>query len=80
MKKGIIISIGLIVLGSIFECLHFASDHDFLEIKLWLLGVICITLGVLGLIWNIIIPLLENRAKKIGKVKKEYRIKNNNPQ
>ena len=71
MKKGTIISIGLIILGFIFECLHFGTDIRFFEFKFWLLGIITMTLGMLGILWFTVVPLLENRAKTLGKFKKE---------
>lgn len=70
MKKGIAISIGLIVLGVVFECLHFATEIRFFEIKFWLLGIISMTLGVLGGLWYVMVPVLENRAKELGRFKK----------
>ena len=71
MKKEIIISIGLISLGLVFECLHFGTDIRFFEIKFWLLGIISMGLGVLGIIWFTVVPLLEKRAKTLGQFKKE---------
>ena len=50
MNKGLIISIGLIILGFIFECIYLASDNLFIDLKAWLLGVICIIAGMLG-VW-----------------------------
>ena len=78
MKKGIVVSIVLIGLGLVFECLHFATNIEFLEIKFWLLGVISIAIGILGILWYTIIPLLENRAKKLGTFKKKQFKKNKN--
>ena len=73
MKKGIISSISLILLGLFFECLHFTTNLEFFQIKFWALGLITMTLGVLGLIWFTIVPLLEKRASTIGRFKgKEY--------
>lgn len=77
MKKGIAISTGLIALGFIFECLHFATNIEFFEIKFWVLGIICIALGIFVLLWNTIVPLLENRAEKLGRFKGQQWRKNN---
>ncbi len=71
MKKGIVISIVLLFLGFIFECLHFATDIKVLEFKSWMLGVICFVLGALGLLWYAVVPILEIRAEKLGKFKKK---------
>jgi len=71
MKKGIVIAVGLIVLGLIFECLHFATNMELLGFKFWVLGIASIFLGILGLLWYMVVPLLENRAAKLGKFKKK---------
>ncbi len=73
-----IISIGLIVLGLIFECLHYLTDIRFFKIKLSILGVVCITLGVIGFLWYSMIPILEKRAKVLGTFKKERIKKSSN--
>lgn len=78
MKKGIVISIALIGLGFIFECIHFATNIEFFEIKFWALGVISTALGIFGILWYTLIPLLENRAEKLGKFKKKQILKNKN--
>lgn len=77
MKKGLVISISLIVVGFIFECLHFGTSIRLLEIKFWLIGLIAMVLGVLGILWYAIVPLLENRANLLGKFKKAQRNKSN---
>ena len=71
MKKATIISIGLILLGFVFECLFLGTDQMFFVIKFWLLGVISIIAGVIGLIWFTILPLLETRAKTLGNFKRK---------
>ena len=71
MKRATLISIGLIVLGFIFECLHFTTDALFFTVKFWLLGMIAIIAGVLGLIMFTIIPALNRRAETLGNFKKE---------
>ena len=71
MKKGTAISIGLIVLGFIFECLYLNTDVQFFIIKFWLLGIICIISGFLGLWLSTFAPLLDERAKKLGDYKKK---------
>ena len=48
-KKGTIISISLIVLGLVLECLYLGSDKIFFAAKFWLIGLICFVAGVLGL-------------------------------
>jgi len=71
MKKGTIISIGLLVLGFVFECLYMGTDKTFFVIKFWLLGVFCMIAGALGLVWFTLIPLAEKRAETMGKAKKK---------
>ncbi len=61
MKKEGIISIGLLILGFIFEYLYLGTDKMFLSIKFWMLGLVCIIVGTLGLILYVIIPLLGDR-------------------
>jgi len=70
MKKGIVVSIGLIILGFVFEYIYFATDITIFEFKSWLLGVICMTLGMLGILYYAIVPFLEKRAERLGKHKK----------
>lgn len=50
MKKSTAISIGLIIIGFILECLYLNSSNIFFKAKLWLVGVICIIAGILGLV------------------------------
>lgn len=78
MKKGIIVSIALIGLGFVIEWLHFAADIEFLEINFWVLGIISIALGIIGILWYTIVPLLEDRAKKLGTFKKKQFNKSKN--
>lgn len=68
--KETIISAGLIVLGFIFECLFFNTDIMILNVKFWILGVICITVGILGLWKYLLMPILELKAKNNNQVKK----------
>ena len=70
MKKRILVSIGLIVLGLIFECLHFLTDIRFFEIKFSILGIVSMVLGVVGILWYFMVPVLEKRAEVLGKFKK----------
>jgi len=67
MSKELVISIILIMLGFIFECLHFTTDLTLFEIKFWILGIGCIILGSLGLVWYGLIPFLGKGAEKLGK-------------
>ncbi len=70
MKKGVILSTGLIVLGLILECLHLTTTIKLFEIKLWIIGMVCIVAGVLGLLWFTVVPVAENRADQLGNFKK----------
>jgi hypothetical protein len=76
MKRGLKISIVLLVIGLILEGLHFTTSIRFFEIKLWLIGGISLLLGIAGVSWYGIIPLLEKRARTLGKFKKENLRKN----
>lgn len=71
MNKKAFISIQLIILGFVLEFVHFWTDLEFFKVKFWVLGVVSMLLGVLGLIWFGVIPLLEKRAKTLGKFKKK---------
>lgn len=70
MKKRTLISIDLIVLGFILECLHFLTEIRFFEIEFSTLGLVSIVLGVVGILWYSIVPVLEKRAETLGKFKK----------
>lgn len=70
MKKETKISIGLLILGFIFELLYFSTDITLFNIKFWILGTICIVAGALGLIIFGILPLLNRRASMVASEKK----------
>ena len=73
MKKGTVISIFLFVLGLVFEGVHLLTDLRFFQFKFWILGVVFMIIGFLGIIWFGIVPLMENRARTLGKFKNEKR-------
>lgn len=75
MKKSTVISIGLIVLGFVFECLYLGSDTLLFKSKFWLLGFISILVGFIGLFLSTAVPLLDYRAKKTGEIKKKSIVK-----
>ena len=72
MKKTTSISIGLILLGFIFEFLYLGTDKMFFMIKFWVLGVICIIAGSLGLLVFTILPISGHRAKTSRKFKGKF--------
>ncbi len=69
MKKGLIISIILMVLGFIFECLYLLTDIRLFQVKLWVLGIVLLILGFLGILWYGVVPIMEDRADKLGRFK-----------
>ncbi len=71
MKKSTVISIGLIALGFVFECLYLGSNELLFKSKFWLLGILCILAGAIGLVLFTVIPLLDYRAGKVGKEKRK---------
>lgn len=76
MKKGISISIILIALGFIFECIHLATNFELLGINFLMLGAVFIILGILRIVRSLIIPALNKRAETLGEFKKKN-LKNN---
>lgn len=58
MKKETVISSLLLVLGFVFECMHFATEGTFLGAKFWLIGIVCIVVGTLGLWIYTILPMI----------------------
>ena len=73
MKKGIVVSIALIVAGLVIECVNLVVDAQFFSAKLWILGIFCLLAGVMGVFWLGVVPLLEERASKVGQFKKQAR-------
>ncbi|MEM6967088.1 MAG: hypothetical protein AAF573_20160 [Bacteroidota bacterium] len=61
MKKQTIISILLLGLGFVFEYLYYASESTFFDVKFWLLGVICIIAGAIGIWMYALMPFLNER-------------------
>ena len=58
MKKETFVLTFLLVLGFVFECLHFATPGTFLGAKFWLLGIVSILAGTLGLWLFTVLPIL----------------------
>lgn len=58
MKRSTIISVGLILLGFVFEYLYLAVDNLFFDVKFFILGVACIVAGVLGLWIYAVMPAM----------------------
>ncbi len=61
MKKQTFISLLLLVIGIIFELIYLNIDSTFWEIKLYLMGSVCIVAGSLGLIIYSLIPFINKR-------------------
>ncbi|NND79092.1 MAG: hypothetical protein HKN53_04280 [Maribacter sp.] len=66
-RKGTLISISLIVIGLILECLYLGSDKIFFAAKFWLIGLICFIAGVLGLFLFALPQLLNGFSSKTEK-------------
>ena len=62
MKKVTIISLALIVFGFVCEIIYLATDGLFFKAKFWILGLISILAGVIGLWVYTVLPWLERRA------------------
>lgn len=58
MKKEIIISGLLLLLGFLFEFLYFKSSSAFFDLKFWVLGIVCVIAGALGLWIYALLPLI----------------------
>ncbi len=71
MKKETIFSILLLVMGFVFEYLYLGTDQMFFIVKFWILGIICMIAGTIGIILFGVLPLLEHRAEILGKHKKD---------
>lgn len=63
MKQAGVISIGLILLGFVFEYLYFLSNSMFFDVKFAILGTVCILAGMLGLLAYVILPYLDEKNK-----------------
>ena len=73
MNKETIFSIGLILLGFVFECIYLTSTNIFIDVKSWLLGALCIILGMLG-VWIFgVLPHVNNEEWPNEKHKRSLR-------
>ena len=61
MKKPLVISIALIILGFVFEYFYFVADNIFFDVKFWVSGVLCIIIGCIGVWLYGVLPMLENK-------------------
>ena len=60
--KRIHLIFGLILLlGFLLECMFYFSPSIFFDAKIWLLGVICIIVGALGLWVTALLPFINER-------------------
>ena len=64
MKKATVISVSLIVLGFIFECLYLTIDSLFFDTKFWLLGLVCMVTGAIGFWLSAVVPAFDNKPGK----------------
>jgi len=63
MKKSTLFSILLIAFGFLFEYLHYAVDNVLFDVKFFILGIVCVIAGVLGLWLFTILPALGEKKK-----------------
>lgn len=61
MKKEVLISILLLSLGVVFECLYYAVDNTFFDVKFYLLGIFSIIFGAIGLWVYLIMPYINKQ-------------------
>ena len=71
MNKETIVSVLLLIIGFVFEYLYLGTDQMFFVIKFWLLGVICIVVGTLGLVVYGLIPFLGQQTERHENEQKE---------
>jgi predicted membrane protein len=64
MKKTHLIFSLILLLGFFLECMFYFSTSIFLDAKIWLLGVICIIVGALGLWVTALLPFINKRLDK----------------
>lgn len=69
MKKEALISILILALGGVFEWLYYAIDSTFFDVKFYLLGILCMVIGFIGVWVYIILPAVNNRLE--GKKKSD---------
>lgn len=63
MKQAGVISIGLIILGFVFEYLYLMSESTFFDLKFAVLGTVSIIAGMLGLVAYVILPYFDQKNK-----------------
>ncbi len=63
MKKEIVISVLILSLGVVFELLYYAVDSTFFDVKFYLLGIICVIIGFIGVWIYAIMPYINSRLR-----------------
>lgn len=63
MKKEALISLFILSLGVVFEWLYYAIDNTFFDVKFYLLGILCVIIGFIGLWIYAIIPFINSRLR-----------------
>lgn len=63
MKKEPLISILILSLGIVFEWLYYAVDSTFFDVKFYLLGILCIIIGSIGVWIYVIMPFINGRLR-----------------
>ena len=67
MKKEKLISIIILSLGLVFEWLYYAIDNTFFDVKFYLLGILCIIIGSIGVWIYVITPFISDRFRDKNK-------------
>lgn len=64
MNRGFVVSFLLIILGGIFKLSHLLLDTELFQFELWLIGLLCIALGNMGIGFYIMISLIKDYFQK----------------
>lgn len=67
MKKEALISILILSLGLVFEWLYYAIDSTFFDVKFYLLGILCIIIGFIGVWIYVLMPFINNKLEDKNK-------------
>jgi hypothetical protein len=63
MKKETLISILILSMGVVFEWLYYAVDSTFFDVKFYLLGILCVIVGFIGVWIYAIMPFINSRLR-----------------
>lgn len=63
MKKETLISLLILSLGFVFEWLYYSIDSTFFDVKFYLLGILCVIVGFIGVWIYTIMPFINSRLR-----------------